>query len=401
MDGAIDAPSREAALDMLWEQGLFPIEVVGAEPIPAEAQQVEEKGKEKKKPVITGRRKKVTTKQIFLFSQKLNTLIRSKVDLLSSLRIVYEQTDHLVMKEMVLKMHNATKEGKVFSESLAEYPNLFSPLYVNIVKAGEVSGALDAALEQICDFMARDESLKSKIAVAFAYPSILLAVGLGSVFVLINFVVPRLSSMFDSLGPDLPLLTKIVLKISELSNESWFIVVGILGVAALALFMKKGGDFFKKTFGKIKRKIPVVRRIVKNQELAFFSRSMGLLLKSGVTLLKSFSTTIPGIDDPAFRAELEGALRKVAAGQSFYQSIDGIKGLPSFYSKMLAVGEQSGRLSEMFEELAQSYTQQIEGDISLLSALLEPLLILFLGLIMGTIVVSILIPMFEITQMVQ
>ena len=395
-EGTIDAPGQAEALDLLWKEGLFPLEIA---PCRETGQPVKDT-RGRKRMFLKGLPKTVPARQIQIFTQKLSTLIRSRVDLLSALKIVHEQTDHPLIKEVVSALSVMIREGKTLSESLGYYSKVFSPLYVNIIRAGESSGSLNSALEQIGEFQKREEALRNKVSLALAYPAMLLFMGMASVFVLINFVIPRLKPIFDNLGEDIPLMTKIVFHMSEISQRSWAVIAGVVLAAGILTYFYKGNVFLKRILRRGVRFIPIIKKITQNQELAYFSRSMGMLLKSGVPAIKSVATTIPGIEDTNLREGLERSLKKIAAGESLFKSLQDIKGFPSFFTSMIAVGEQSGRLTEIFDELSRSCTQEIETDISLLSALLEPLLILILGLILGALVISILIPLFQLTQMV-
>ncbi|MDO8536212.1 MAG: type II secretion system F family protein [Candidatus Omnitrophota bacterium] len=393
LEGSIDATNQDEALQKLIAKGLFPITI--------KEYSSKEKGARKKFRIRIGP-DKITSGELLTFIRKLATLTRAKVELLSSLKILYEQTENGRFKSIVLDLYNATKEGKPFSESLARYPGVFSFILVNIVKAGEASGRLDASLDQIAEFMQREESLKNKILVALAYPGLLLMVGLVSIFVLINFVIPKLRPIFNSLGSkELPLITKIVLKVSDLSNKSWWIFVIAIVIFVVLLYQQKGLPYFKNIMGRLKTRLPIVKNLSVNQELAHFSRSLALLLTSGVPALKSLEIVTPSIDNRELKEELKKVCQQVAAGKTISKSMEDSTGLPNFFTKMVAVGEESGRLSEVLTELSRSYTQQIESDIALVSSLIEPVLILALGLVLGTIVLSILLPTFQVTQMVR
>jgi len=344
--------------------------------------------------------RKVGSHELLIFTQKLETLIRAKVELLSSLRIIHEQTENSQLKDVIQQIYEATKEGKTFSESLEGYPKIFSALYVNIIKAGETSGRLDYALEQISDFLLRDENLKTKIRVALAYPVLLLGVGFISIFVLISFVIPKLRPIFEGISDQLPLITKIVLQVSTFSSKTWFWVLGGLILAILMLYSRRELPFYNNLIRKLKTSIPVVKRLIRNQELAHFCRSFALLINSGVVALKSLEIATLTIENPKLKAELGEVYKEVASGQSLSRSMENLTTLPKFLTKMLAVGEESGRIGETLEEILRSYNQQIETDIMLISSLLEPVLILGLGGILGTIVLSILLPTFQITQFV-
>ncbi len=391
-EGSIEATNQDEAMRKLIAKGLFPITIKEAS--------VKDKKPANKFRLRIGR-DKITSGELLTFIRKLSTLTRAKVELLSSLKILYEQTENGRFKAIVLDVYNATKEGKPFSESLARYPDVFSFILVNIVRAGEASGHLDASLDQIAEFMQREEGMKNKILVALAYPGLLLMVGLVSIFVLINFVIPKLRPIFDSLGAkELPVITKIILKISALSNKSWWIFVIVIVIFVALLYQQKGMPYFRNILGKLKTKLPIVKSLSINQELAHFSRSLALLLTSGVPALRSLEIVTPSIENKTLKEGLKKVCQQVAAGKTISKSMEDSTGLPSFFTKMVAVGEESGRLSEVLTELSRSYTQQIESDIALVASLIEPVLILSLGLVLGTIVLSILLPTFQVTQMV-
>lgn len=393
IEGEIEAENKDDAINKLTSQELFLVSINEAYVAVADCS-----AKAKKANIF---RKKITQKEILNFTQKLTTLVRARVELLSSLRILYEQADNLTFRDIILEIYNSTKEGKAFSKSLERFPKLFPSLYVNLIKTGETSGKLDFALEQISDFLMHEDNLRAKIKVALAYPILLLFVGLASIFVLINFVVPRLKPLFANLGKDLPFITKVILNLSEFSSKTWLGVGVVIGVIILFLYYKKGSNVFNLFLIKMKMCIPIVKRLAKNQELAQFSRAFGLLLKSGVPALKSLEISIPTINNPQLKEELNKVCLEVASGQGLSKSMASFTGLPKFFIKMIAVGEESGRLTEVLEEIYASCSQEIEADIALITSLIEPVLILILGLILGTIVLSILLPTFQITQMVR
>ena len=397
VEGTINAISKEDALNILWEKGLFPLDIIPQEGATLSGKSLPVKNRSFLKPV----RKRITTQHVLVFTRKLATIVRAKVELLAALKIVYEHTEHPAFREIIFHLYSVTKEGGEFSESLRNYPKIFSTFYVNMIKTGETTGRLDVALDQVCAFIRRKEGLRKKVVAALAYPAVLLFVGFASIFILINFVIPRLRFMFETLGDELPLITKIIFQVSDLSNRTWWLVGGVGLIVFLVLYAQKGSFFFREFFRRCRLAIPIVRDITKNQELAYFSNSMGTLLKSGVPALKALTVTIPGVESPKLRRELGDVLDKVSDGKSFHEGFNGVTALPGFFVRMVAVGEESGRLTDVFDELANSYDEQVESDIKILSSLIEPILILFLGVIMGAIVISILIPMFQITQLVE
>ncbi len=399
VEGVIEASSQTEALDLLGDQGLFPISVEAA--AMTQDQQKEQYRKKHNLKKLKFFTPKVNSKQILLFVRKLNTLIRAEVDLLQSLRIIYEQTEHAAFQKVILSLYSTVKEGSPFSEALSKYPQYFSSLFVNIIKSGEASGLLTEALNQINEHLTRGENLKRKITAALAYPGLLLMVGFISVFVLINFVIPKLGSVFESMGQELPLITRLLLDFSDFSSKNSGIVIGVILAGILAIIPLKGLAFFSLIGGKIKRRIPIVKGLIKNQELAQFAVSLYLLLKSGISVLEALKVAALTVEDPGLKKELIAVYQQVTRGETLASSFASFTSMPGFFTKMIAVGEESGKLPEVLEEVAYSYTQEVEASITLISSLLEPILILLLGLVLGVIVLSILLPTFQITQMVR
>jgi len=394
IEGSISAQNQAEALNKLMQQQIFPIEV---EP-------VEEKGKTKESSLkeISAKifKKKISSKDILIFTQKLATLSRAKMELLPSLKVLYEQAENPEFKTIILKIHNDIKEGSSFSDGLAQFPEVFPSLFVSIVKAGEATGAMDKALTQLASFIQTQESLKGKVLGALVYPGILSCIGVASVFVILNFVVPRLKAMFTDLGTDIPLMTKIILQLSDFTTKYGLGIVLVVSVVLLIISLK-GGKVIAKVFKWFGRRLPVVKDLLRNQELASFSQAFSLLIGRGVAPLQSLEIASLSIKNEKTKKELKEATAKIRQGQRIHESMSNFKSLPDFFIKMIEVGEQSGRLGEVLDEVADSYNRQIDSDVGLVTSVLEPLLILFIGLILGGIVLAILLPIFEVTQMIR
>jgi len=398
VDGFIEAANKEEAIAKIGETGLFPVSVMeeGAESPDA-------RGRKPDAALAgaSGRRSSITSAQVLEFTRKLTTLIRARVELIESLRIIYEQTENLNFREVIFSLFNSLKGGGKFSQSLESFPEIFSPLFVSLIKAGEASGRLDTALEHMSAFLSRQESLRKKIMVALAYPVLLLCVGMASIFVLINFVIPRLKPIFAGLGDKLPLITKVVLAVSQFSSKSWVPLFSGIFLICVLIYARRGGGVFFALFKKVRKHIPVVKRLIKNQELNMFARSFCLLLKSGVPALSSLSISLESVEDGVLRSGLKKVAAEIASGESIAKSMGRFTGLPLFFIEMIAVGEESGRISEVLEEIADSYAEEIESDVELISSLIEPVLILCLGIVLGAIVLAVLLPTFQVTQMVR
>lgn len=409
LEGSIEAESQDAAVHRLVEQGLFPVHIEPAKPAAASQKQGQRAGPPRSQTEEAGRggrgqgrsRRRVTSKEVLSFTQKLTTLVRAQVDLLSAVRIIHDQADDGRFKQLLSEVVESTKEGQTFSESLARFPEAFSPLFVNIVRAGEASGKLDVALQQLAESLSRDDALRRRVRSALAYPILLMCVGLGSLLVLMTFVIPKLESLFMDLGGDLPLMTKIVLATSRLCRQGaiWVALGG--GLIVGVILWRRGGALVGQWAGRLLRRLPVLKRLIANQELLHFASSLNLLLRSGVPALGSLQLVTPSLGDARLRAHMQRAHERVALGESLSKSFEAERALPPFFVKMIAVGEESGRLDEVLEEIARSYHQQIDADIATVSSLIEPVLILVMGSVLGAIVLSILLPIFQITSTVR
>jgi len=395
IEGSLSAQNQADAVNKLMQKQIFPMEV---EEVEAKDISKSESGFKALSAKIF--KKKISSKDILIFTQKLATLSRAKMELLPSLKVLYEQAENAEFKAVVLKIHNDIKEGSSFSDSLSQFPEIFPSLFISIVKAGEVTGAMDKALTQLASFMQTQESLKGKVLGALVYPGILSCIGIASVFVILNFVVPRLKVMFSDLGTDIPLMTRIILQLSDFTTKYglWIILVVSL---VLLIITSKGGKVFAKLFKWLGGRLPVIKDLLRNQELASFSQAFSLLIGRGVAPLQSLEIASLSIKNAKTKKELREATIKIRQGQRIYESMSDLKSLPDFFIKMIEVGEQSGRLGEVLSEVAESYNRQIDSDVGLVTSVLEPLLILVIGLILGGIVLAILLPIFEVTQMIQ
>ena len=359
VEGVIEARSKDEALSILTDKGIFPLEIEESLPLVSSTRP---------------KRKKLRKKDILFLIQKLATLCRAKVDMLTSLKVLHSQVESQDLRAIILEIYNTIKEGNTFSGSLEKFPQLFSPLIINVIKSGEASGHLDLALGHINEFLTREDKLKSKIIVSLAYPSFLLVVGIVSVIVLMNFVVPRIGKMFIDLNMELPMLTKIVLGISR-GLQNWIVVIaGLVIVFIIISFGKKRG--FNKAIRNLKLHLPVIKNLVKNQEMVSFTQSLSLLLHSGVPTLNSLEIASTVVQNPRLREELEKVCSKVALGDTISGSMDALTTLPKFFVNMIALGEEAGRLVEILDEGADAYTQEIDKNVGLVTSLLEPVLIL-------------------------
>ena len=391
VEGKIQGASVEGVLEDLQSQGLVPISV---EPVAVsltpEALDLKSSAKL--------RTKKYGLKQLVLFTQKLYNLINSRVELLSALRLLEKNSDNQAEKALLAEIIRDIKEGVPFSTCLSHYPKYFPRLYVNIVHTGEATGKLKDALVQLLDYLRRLQDLKMKVKQALAYPIFMSVVGVGTIFVMLTFVLPRLAAMFDDFQAQLPLPTLILLRISKFLQTYWWVVIILISLVVFILKIKRAGK--ESIFSRLKYYIPVIKDIVYKQSVANFSMSLSLLLQSGVNLLSALVDAAPVIGNPVYIAQLDQVRKDISEGVPFSTALTKFKIFPDFFVQMVRVGEEGGRLEIVLADIAESYEKEIESDLKTLSSLIEPAIILVLGLVIGAMVIAMLLPIFNMNSIV-
>lgn len=383
----IEASTREGAIKKIEEKGYFPIKV-------------EEISSYK----VRGGRiflKKVGAKKITLFTRQLATLVRAGVPILKALSIISSQADDHLFKAIIDKIYSDIKEGQNLSAALAKYPKIFSNFYSSMIKTGETSGVLDNVLFRIADYRERQQEIVSKIKVAFVYPVVMLLVGLGTIIFMLTFVMPRLMHIFADMGSDLPLSTQILLFSSDFLKQRWPLLV-VVSMALVFLYKRESQRPEVRLFlCRMRLKLPIIKRFVLRKELARFSRTLEILIKSGIPILRALGLTISTLDNEAIKKEFTKSLKDLEDGGSFGSSLRKSKIFPSFVTSLVSVGEESGKLDDALGELANTYEKELEENIKVFTTLLEPVMILTMGLLVGFIVMAMLLPIFQINIMVR
>lgn len=386
LEGIIEADSENIAVNKLIHEGYHPIWLKEEE-----ALYTGNTG------IVAFFSKKIKGIEIARFTRQLSDLLNSGLTLYNSLNVIQRQTDNPNLRIIIENIRGQIKDGRVFSEALKVYPGIFSNLYINLVKSGEAGGSLNEVLSNIADFLDKDEDVKSRIGVALAYPLLMAMVGLATIFILITFVVPRLVNMFIEMGEILPLPTRILMGMSTFLKTYWILIVVM--VSGMAYFFKKsrGNINVSRKIDTFKLKIPIFGKLIMDTELARFSRTLSMLLKNGVPILYALRITADTIDNNLMKQEIEAVYNDVKAGASLTLAIKKNTSFPIFLVNMTAIGEEGGFLDRVLMNVAHSYESETDRAVKIITALLEPGFILIMGLIVGFIVVSMLLPIFQIS----
>lgn len=393
VEGSLDKENIEQVMEELQGMGLTPVSI---EPQENKSGPGASAAAAEKKANLKLKGGKWGSKQLVLFTQKLYNLINSRVELLNALRLLEKNCVNLTEKALLDDIIRNIKDGMSFSACLSRYPQYFPQLYVHIVHTGESTGKLKDALIQLLDYLRRLEDLKLKVKQALAYPIFMTIVGIGSVCVMLIFVLPRLAGMFDDFNAQLPMPTLILLNTSNFIQKYWMFILGFFALLILAFKFRGPGK--ASIFSQLKYHLPIAKDIVYKQSVANFSRSISLLLQSGVTLLSALKDAGLIIDNPVYISQLEEVRQDIAQGASFSDALSKFKIFPDFFVQMIRVGEEGGRLDQVLSDIADSYDKEIESDLKTISSLIEPAIILVLGVVIGGMVIAMLLPIFNMNS---
>jgi general secretion pathway protein F len=343
---------------------------------------------------------KVSSFELMNFTQQLSTLISSKLTLDKSLTITHQLTDKEKTRKMFQDIQKRVHAGSNFADSLAAYPDIFSKMYVNMVRAGEMGGVLDVVLKRLADFLENAEGTKSKIVNAMIYPAILIVAGVSAVIFLLTFVVPKLSGVFEGNGTAIPFITRVLLDTSHVMSQYWWSIgIGlILSVLLFWAFLKS--DFGKNLWDRLVLKLPIFGDLVRKIEMSRFSRTMATLLNSGVPVLQALNIVQSVINNRVIIAAMAPLQEGLKSGQGISRPLQKANAFPPLAVHMIVVGEETGELESMLNKVANTYDKEVNNAIERALNLLGPILVLSIGGSIIMIVASILIGMMEVTNVI-
>ena len=393
LKGFVDAPGIAAARQKLREENIYPVEINQAEG--------------KKDSAVSAALKinlweRVSASQVAVFTRQLSTLLGAGMPLVPSLSILMQQEKNPLLKKSLAQIREQVTEGKSLTEAMSEFPRIFPPFYLNMVRAGEASGTINLVLERLADFSENQQALMSKIRSALAYPIIMFIMGSAVIFLLMTFVVPKITTIFTDMNQTLPLVTIVLIKVSNFLKAFWWLILILLfaGIAAFK-YMTAGTDAGRHSWDNIKLRLPIMGQISRKIAVARFCRTLATLLQSGVPLLAAMEIVRNIVNNVVIGDAIHQAARDLEEGKGLSGPLNKSGLFPPLVTEMIAVGEQSGTLEAMLNRIAVAYENESQANIMIMTSLLEPLMILVMGLVVGFIVVSILLPIFEMNQLVR
>ena len=392
--GIIEADSSRVARSRLRAGGIFPTEVL-------EDTHLKTSGSSGDLRFSTLFRR-VRAQDIATMTRQLSTLLRAGLPLVASLTALVEQIDNPLLKKIITQLREEVTGGSSLADAMTNHQRVFPNLYVNMVGAGETSGTLEMILSRLADFSENQARLRNRIWAALTYPILMVFIGGGILAFLLTFVIPTISKIFSEMHQALPIPTVILISVSDFVRAFWWaIIVGIslcvLGVSAYIRRTQSG----RLLFDGLKLKFPLFGSLIKKTALSRFSRTLGMLLKSGVPLLLSLDIVKSIVNNQILSQAIESARNDVREGEDIAGPLGRSKAFPPLVVHMISAGEKSGELEDMLIRVADSYDNEVETTVSAMTSVLEPILILSMGLIVGFVVLATLLPILEMNQIIR
>jgi type IV pilus assembly protein PilC len=382
--GEIDLPTREEVVGFLRRQRLIPVAV-----------------KAKPKDISISIGTGVKTREVVIFTRQFSTMIAAGLPLVQSLSILAEQTENPRFATIITAVLNDIQAGQTLADAMKKHPKIFTDLYVNMIAAGEAGGILDVILDRLAVFLEKNDALVRKIKGAMTYPAVMLFVVMAATTILLWKVVPVFAGIFSDAGMALPTPTLVVLSISEfLQSYIHLLVLGLIaGVFALTRYYKTSSG--KLAIDKLLLRFPVLGSLLRKSAVSRFTRTLGTLVSSGVSILEGLEITARTAGNRVVHDAVMNSRASIAGGATISDPLKASGVFPPMVVQMINVGEQTGGLDEMLSKIADFYDDEVDAAVSALTSVLEPIMIVVMGVVIGGMVVAMYLPMFDLIQTVQ
>jgi general secretion pathway protein F len=395
--GIVDAESVKVARLKIRKEGVFPTDVVEQGLTSARRSGTT---RISVTPAL-GRSASLTSNDLALMTRQFATLLVAGLPLVEALGVLVDQAEKKPIKSLVADIREQIREGKSLSAVLETYEKDFSQIYVHMVRAGEASGALDQILFRLAEFLEKQLALKAKVTNAILYPALMLIVGVSVLFFLMTFVVPKITAVFASMKETLPWPTVALMSVSRLFADYWLLVVGLLVSGILLTQRIMRTDNGRMAADRVILRLPLIGDLARMVSISRLTSTLATMLASGVQLLDALDVSKRVMNNRVLEETVEEARQNIREGETIADPLKRSGEFPALVTHMIAVGERSGEMEEMLRRVSQIYDGEVERVITRLTSLMEPIMILAMGVIVFFIVVAILLPIFEMGQMVR
>lgn len=388
-EGSIDAPSRDHAIGSIQEKGLIPISVDEKEKMLEIMNDIER--------LWSG----IGAQEMTVFYRQFATLIEAKVTIVTAIKAIEEQTENKYLGSVLLEIIEDVEDGMSLSESMSKHKDIFSSLAISMIRAGEISGNLQKSIAFIAENTERNYQLNSKIKSALMYPGFVITVAIFIGFAVFTFVLPKLTKIFEDMKVDIPWYTKMLMDGGSFMQSYWWAVMLVMIGCAVGLYYYMKTDEGRAEFDSIKLKMPVMKSLFRYVYISRFSENMSVLLAAGIPIVKSLTIVADIVNNDIYKKMILKAAEEVKTGGTISSVFSRYDELPPILSKMIKVGEETGKTSEVLKNVASFYDQEIDRMTKNMTALIEPILIVVLGIGVAFLVFAILMPIYNITGSIQ
>lgn len=378
----LDAPSREEAVAQLRRQRMSVVKIE----------------QETRRKSVGG---SIKMRDIVIFTRQFSTMINAGLPLVQALDILAKQSDNKALADVTRAVVADVESGHTVADALGKHPKAFTDLYVNMVAAGEAGGILDTILMRLATFLEKNDALVRKVKGAMTYPAVIMSVAGIAILVLLIKVIPVFQEMFGSVGMELPLPTRVVIGASQFLQAYWWamIIAAVGSVFALKAYYKTSAG--QLVIDRVLLKFPVLGDLLRKSAVSRFTRTLGTLLSSGVSILDGLEITAKTSGNRVIQDAIMASRASIAGGDTIAAPLQKSAVFPPMVISMIAVGEQTGGLDEMLTKIADFYDEEVDAAVSVLMSLLEPIMIVFLGIVVGGMVVAMYLPIFDMMNAVQ
>ncbi len=385
MKGQLDAPSKDDVVNHIRKNRMILVSV-----------------REAPKSInLSFGAKRITTRDTVIFTRQFATMINAGLPLVQSLNILAQQTENKSLKDVTRTVVYDVEAGNTLADALSKHPKAFSDLYVNMVAAGEAGGILDTILLRLAVFLEKNDALIRKVKGALVYPGVILTVAGAAIAILLIFVIPTFQSMFASVGMELPLPTRIVIGASDILLGYWWAAIAILIALTFAMRAYYRTDGGRLRIDQLLLSSPVLGDMLRKSAVSRFTRTLGTLISSGVSILDGLEITAKTAGNQVIHNAVMESRQSIAGGETIAGPLEKSSVFPPMVISMIAVGEQTGGLDEMLAKIADFYDEEVDVAVSALLSLMEPIMIVVLGVIVGGMVVAMYLPIFDMMNAIQ
>lgn len=383
--GALDAGSLDAAVDQLFEQGITPLDV--------SERAVATAGLRRRLRLDRPRRE-----DIILFTRQMYTLTRSGVPLIRGLTRLAESTRNPVLAAAIGDIIDDLEAGRELSGALARHPRLFSPLYVSMVRVGESSGRMEEAFQRVFEYLESEKETVERVKAAVRYPALVVIAIVVAVFVLMTWVIPTFARVFERFDTALPLATRVLIGVSGFFAEYWPVLLGLAALGWLGVRAWQRTEHGRLAWDRNKLRVPVIGSILLRATLARFARAFSMAHRSGVPILETMSVIAAAVDNAWITRKVHDMRAGLERGEALSRTAMRAGVFTPLVVQMLAIGEETGRIEDMIDEVAEFYEREVEYDVRNLSTLIEPVLTIGIGLLVFLLALGVFLPMWELGQ---